>query len=227
MSNQNIPLPGAILKFYTGLQPRFPLPEGVSMMQPYREREVAEVSGAFYKKFYCDPSPRCLLFGINPGRFGGGITGIPFTDPVRLERDCGIANPWPKRGELSSEFVYEVIAAYGGPELFYADFFITALCPLGFVREGKNMNYYDDRKLLAACEPFIVETVRRQLSLMKSPDHCFCMGEGTNYKYFLRLNERHEFFKEIIPLPHPRWVMQYRRKRREEFVNLYLEKLRR
>ena len=45
-------------------------------------------------------------------------------------------------------------------------------------------------------------------------------------KYFEKLNEEHGFFKQVLPLPHPRWVMQYRRKRLEEFVELYLEKLR-
>ena len=30
------------------------------------------------------------------------------------------------------------------------------------------------------------------------------------------------FFERILPLPHPRWVMQYRRKRKEEFVGQYL-----
>jgi hypothetical protein len=39
------------------------------------------------------------------------------------------------------------------------------------------------------------------------------------------MNERYGFFKEIIPLPHPRWVMQYRLKRMQEFIDLYLERL--
>ena len=54
---------------------------------------------------------------------------------------------------------------------------------------------------------------------------CYCLGEGENYKYFSRINERHGFFKEIVPLPHPRWVMQYRRKKVKEYVELYVEKL--
>ena len=54
---------------------------------------------------------------------------------------------------------------------------------------------------------------------------CYCLGEGTNYKIFQRLNAKHSFFKEIIPLPHPRFIMQYRRKKVDEYVKLYLQKL--
>ncbi len=39
---------------------------------------------------------RYLILGINPGRFGGGITGIPFTDPIRLQNICGIENDFQK-----------------------------------------------------------------------------------------------------------------------------------
>src|SRR5687768_18158258 len=44
--------------------------------------------------------------------------------------------------------------AYGGCDKFYSDFFITAVSPLGFVKNGKNVNYYDDRELLYAVTPF-------------------------------------------------------------------------
>ena len=49
---------------------------------------------------------RHLLLGINPGRFGGGVTGIPFTDPIRLQNVCGIENNFEKKQELSSVFIY-------------------------------------------------------------------------------------------------------------------------
>jgi hypothetical protein len=40
-----------------------------------------------------------------------------------------------------------VINAYGGPAVFYKRFFIGSVCPLGFVKNGKNINYYDDKEL--------------------------------------------------------------------------------
>lgn len=215
----------AILKFYKNLNPNFDLPKDVAIMNPFTDATAWKLTKAFYEKFYSDLRPRQFIFGINPGRFGGGVTGIPFTDPIRLQQDCGIDNDLSKKAELSSQFVYQVVHAYGGPAAFYGDFFVTALSPLGFTKNGINLNYYDDKELIRDCEPFIIECIRTQIKTMPSSDVCFCLGEGANYKYFSKLNAKHEFFKEIIPLPHPRWVMQYRRKRVDEFVQLYVDKL--
>jgi hypothetical protein len=214
----------AILHFYRNLRPRFALGDGVSIMNPYKQPDAWAVASRFYTKFYSDDRPRVFIFGINPGRHGAGVTGVPFTDPLRLEEKCGIANDWKKQAELSSEFVYSVIDAFGGVEAFYRRFYITALSPLGFVRDGKNLNYYDDKELIRAFEPFMLQCIRQQLATMPTFPTCYCMGEGENFKYFSKVNERYGFFKEIIPLSHPRWVMQYRRKRMEEFVRLYLER---
>jgi hypothetical protein len=215
----------AILHFYRNLRPGFTLGEGVSMMNPYKDEAAWSVTERFYPKYYNDNRPRALIFGINPGRHGAGVTGIPFTDPIRLAEKCGIANGFQKRGELSSEFVYAVIDAFGGPAAFYGRYHFTALSPLGFTRDGKNLNYYDDKELMKAFEPFMLRCIRRQLETMPTFPVCFCLGEGENFKYFSRINGRHGFFKEIVPLPHPRWVMQYRRKKVGEYVKLYLEKL--
>lgn len=214
-----------ILRFYKNLSPNFIMPEGISILHPYREKTVWNIVENFYKKYYADNESRMIIFGINPGRFGAGVTGIPFTDPIRLENDCGISNPFDKRFELSSEFVYEVINAWGGTTTFYEKFFVSALSPLGFVRDGKNLNYYDDKMLQQSSTPFILDCVLQQQKLFGSVEKAFCLGEGTNYKYFCRLNEKHHLYNEIIPLPHPRWVMQYRRKRKNEFVQLYIDQL--
>jgi Domain of unknown function (DUF4918) len=216
----------AILEFYSALRPRFPMAEDISIMNPYQEPETWKLASRFYEKFYADKKPRSFLFGINPGRHGAGVTGVPFTDPIRLAGECGIANDWKKKGELSSEFIYTVIGAYGGVEAFYRRYFFTAMSPLGFVRQGKNLNYYDDKELLRAVEPFVLQCIRRQLETMPTYPTCYCLGEGANYSWFRRFNEKHGFFREIVPLPHPRWVMQYRRKRVKEFVELYLSRLR-
>ena len=223
---QNLTQSYAILDFYKKLQPGFDLPKGVLIMNPFSDAGAWALTSAFYEKFYDDTHPRQFIFGINPGRFGGGVTGIPFTDPIRLENECGIKNELAKKTELSSIFIYAVIEAYGGAEKFYRDFFITALSPLGFTKDGLNLNYYDDKELLKDSKPFIVDCIRKQLdTIATNTDHCFCLGEGTNYKFFNKLNEEYKFFKEIIPLPHPRWIMQYRRKKLAEFVELYVKKL--
>jgi len=216
----------AILDFYKKISPSFVMPEGIAVMNPFRDPEAWRVTKVFYEKFYSDQRPRKLIFGINPGRFGGGITGVPFTDPIRLQEKCGIPNDWKKLPELSSQFIYEMIDAYGGAEEFYGDHLITALSPLGFTWNGKNLNYYDNKELLKASEPFMLQCIRQQLdTISTTTDVCYCLGEGENYKQFRRLNDMNGFFKEIIPLPHPRWVMQYRRKKVGEYAALYVEKL--
>jgi len=215
----------AILDFYKSLRPDFAMSHGISIMNPYKDPATWAVASTFYHKFYSDDQPRVYIFGINPGRHGAGVTGVPFTDPLRLEEKCGIPNDWKKQAELSSQFVYAMIDAYGGVEAFYDRFYVTAMSPLGFVRDGKNLNYYDDKQLIKDFEPFMLKCIRQQQDTMPTTDICYCMGEGENYKYFSKVNEKYKFFAEIIPLPHPRWVMQYRRKRIGEFVDLYLKRL--
>ena len=216
----------AILEFYRQLRPTFQLPETIQIMNPFIDPRSWLLTELFYRKFYSDSNKRTLIFGINPGRFGGGITGIPFTDPIRLESACGIKNDFRKQAELSSIFIYEVVNAYGGADVFYGDFFITALSPLGYTKSKKNLNYYDDKELFQKSQSFIVESIQKQQKTIHCARHCFCLGEGTNYKLFSKLNDRYDFFSEIIPLPHPRWIMQYRRKKMDEYTDYYLKKLR-
>ncbi|HEX4851154.1 MAG TPA: uracil-DNA glycosylase family protein [Puia sp.] len=215
----------AILEFYQKLKPPSGIPAGIAVLDPFKDKNVWNICEQFYTRFYSDYKPRIFLFGINPGRFGGGITGIPFTDPIRLEKCCGIPNELAKRAELSSLFIYELIEAFGGVDLFYGKFLFTALSPLGYTKNEKNLNYYDDKSLLKSCEPFILSTIRKQLADIKTIKTALCLGEGQNFNYFQQLNQKHRLFEEIHPLPHPRWIMQYRRKKLNEYVEKYLELL--
>jgi hypothetical protein len=208
--------------FYKNLRLKSPLPAGSGILNPYENQAVQLVVTAFFTKFFNDRQERLILLGINPGRFGAGITGITFTDPIRLEEDCHIPNPFEKRAELSSRFIYEVISSFGGCQAFFQRFFLSAVSPLGFVRDGRNLNYYDDRDLEKAVGEFIESTLRDQIQLGIRRDRAICLGEGKNMKYLEKLNRELNLFGEIIPLPHPRWVMQYRFKRKTEFVEQYL-----
>jgi hypothetical protein len=214
-----------ILDYHFALSPDWKLPQGVEILFPYSEKETREVMQSFYEKYYADAEERVLLLGINPGRHGAGVTGIPFTDPVRLEDPCGIENEFPKRAELSSIFVYEVVQAMGGPGAFYRRFYISSLSPLGFLKEGKNYNYYDEKALQEAVEPYIIRHLRDQIDMGCRREVAFSLGKGKNFAYLKKLNEKHGFFGQVKPLPHPRWVMQYRRKKLAEFVEEYRDKL--
>jgi hypothetical protein len=213
------------ITFYKQLAPDRKLPDDVDILNPYSHPETMAACEAFYTKFYNDHKNRRIIFGINPGRFGAGVTGIPFTDPVHLEKDCGIPNDFDKKPELSSQFIYLLIENMGGVIPFYRHYFIGAVSPLGFVKNGKNYNYYDDRLLERSLKPFIIKNMVMQVTLGIRTDKCFCLGNGKNFIYLQRLNDELKIFDEIIPLPHPRWVMQYRRKQLQSFLDEMSRKL--
>ncbi|HET9485891.1 MAG TPA: uracil-DNA glycosylase family protein [Chryseosolibacter sp.] len=214
-----------VLAFYSNLQLDGPLPKGVEVMNPYQDKTCLRVCRAFYKRYYDDTRERFLVLGINPGRYGAGLTGIPFTDPVKLESVFGIQNTFPKRPELSADFIHQVIRAFGGYEEFFSRFFINSVSPLGFVSEGRNLNYYDTPALQKSLEPFIIKSIKSQLKIGIKREIAFCLGEGDNYRFLHMINEREKFFAKIIPLAHPRFVMQYKRKKVQHYINDYLEKL--
>ena len=134
------------LNFHANIGAIDGLPSNIQVMNPYGRPDIQRYVESFLRKFFSDNRERVYVFGINPGRFGAGVTGVTFTDPVALERFCGIRNELEKRREVSSEFVYEFIQTWGGVEKFYQDFFLTAVSPLGFTCKGKNYNYYDDQR---------------------------------------------------------------------------------
>ena len=215
-----------ILSFFEDLELNVDLPHEIEVMNPFKDKLTMQVCTQFYKKFYDDNFKRRMIIGINPGRFGAGITGVPFTDPIRLKKECGIDNHLQQKQELSSLFVYDVIHAYGGVKDFYNDFYITAVSPLGFTKHGKNLNYYDDKELLRNTRQFVIDCMNKQLQFGVDRQVAFCLGDGKNYKYVSKLNEEQRFFEKIIPLSHPRFIMQYKLKKKEEYIESYIEKLR-
>ncbi len=214
-----------LYRFYVSLHPDQQLPNNVLWLYPQQSPEVLQVVYQFLFKYFSDTGKRRLILGINPGRFGAGVTGVNFTAARQLTEVCGINHSFKAQSELSAEFIYAMIEAYGGVENFYSHFFIGSVCPLGFVKDGKNINYYDDAELQKAVRPFIIESIEKQLSFPVERDICFCIGGEKNYKFLLTLNQEFNWFDEIVPLPHPRFIMQYRRKHILEFIQLYLDAL--
>jgi hypothetical protein len=216
----------SILKFYKNLEIPVDLPQEVEVLYPFADHDIIALNNLFYNKYYNDNYNRTFLIGINPGRFGAGVTGIPFTDPIRLQEVLNLDNDLEKKSELSSKFIYDIIAHIGGPELFFKSFYFTSVSPIGFVKNGKNLNYYDQKDLQDRLESFIVKSMQEQINdIGTNRKIAFSLGQGKNFKYLEQLNQKHGFFDRIEPLPHPRWVMQYRLKRKMEFIDLYLKKL--
>jgi len=214
-----------ILKFYKSLEITNKIPGGIGVMNPYQDDYAFSLCERFYRKYYSDDKERTLLLGINPGRFGSGTTGISFTDPIKLEKDCEIPNTLIKKAELSADFIYKMIIEYGGAKKFYQHYFISAISPLGFIKAGKNINYYDEPLLQKAVTPFVIQSLDQLASMKMNRDKCFCIGEGKNFIFLQKLNQENKWFKEIIPLSHPRFIMQYKRKAVDHYIMDYLGKL--
>ncbi len=210
-----------VLGFYRTIAlPCLPSPR-ITVIHPHNNAETFEYTKEFFNSFFRDQEKRVFVFGINPGRFGSGITGVPFTDPVALQDICGIRNDFEKRRELSSQFMYQFIERWGGARLFFRQFFLTAVSPIGFLRDGVNCNYYDDPVLLSTLQPFLVSTIRTQLAFGARRDVAIVLGSGKNQKFFIELNEQHRFFRNVYAIEHPRFVMQYRRKNLSDYLEKY------
>ncbi|MDB5089502.1 MAG: hypothetical protein JWR09_3496 [Mucilaginibacter sp.] len=217
-----------VIQFNKQLDFKGMLPDGINIMNPFKENPQANgLMEQFYGKYYNDNNKRHLIVGINPGRFGGGVTGIPFTDSKRLKAVCNINYEGKETHEPSSVFVYEVIAAFGGAEEFYKHIYINSMCPLGFTtttKDGKeiNYNYYDSKELTAAVYDFMVENIKKQIDLGNYTDTCFCFGTGKNEKFLKKLNDEMGFFKKIVALEHPRFIMQYKTKTKQQYIDKYI-----
>jgi len=203
------------------------LPSKIVAMNPFKDNAMAlPRADAFYNRFYSDKVERRLILGINPGRLGAGETGVPFTDTKRLWENMRIGNGQQLTHEPSSAYVYRMIDAYGGVDSFYNQFLISSICPLGFLidKNGKwvNYNYYDSAALMDAVEPFIAAMMERQLQLPIDRDVVFCLGTGKNFHYLDRLNSANGWFKQIVPLEHPRYIMQYKSRELESYIEKYL-----
>jgi len=198
-------------------------------MNPFKENDQAlNATTSFLNKYFNDDRSRRLILGINPGRHGAGLTGIPFTDPKRLISECGIAYSGKMAHEPSSVFIYEMINAYGGPQKFYSDFYINSPCSLGFTsieKNGseKNYNYYDSKELMNATRSFMISSTEKLIGLGIKADVAFCLGTGKNFNCLHKLNEEHHFFEQIIPLEHPRFIMQYKNRSKDVYIRKYLD----
>ncbi len=204
------------------------LPDGIRLMNPFRESPNAlEISSAFYQKLYNDDLPRKLILGINPGRFGAGVTGIPFTDTKRLRNKCRLPHQIAETHEPSSVFIYRVIDRYGGVKRFYSEFYINSVVPLGFVKLNEkggeiNYNYYDQTDLMELIKPFAARSIQKHIEVGCHRDKVFCLGTGKNLDFLTKLNQEYGFFKKIVPLEHPRYIMQYKSKQMDIYIAKYL-----
>jgi hypothetical protein len=209
------------------------LPKGIGVLDPFHgphADEVRRIVTLFHRTYYSDDKPRTLMLGINPGRLGAGSTGLSFTDTKRCESELGIPVQGLRTHEPSSDFFYRMVRAAGGPEAFYSRVYVHAMCPLGFVRDQPggtaiNLNYYDDKQLEKAVTPFVEQWLRTLVHCGLRTEPVLCIGTGKNAAYFTKLNDRLGLFGRIIALEHPRYVMQYKARSIDQYIDKYLAAL--
>ncbi|WP_294082599.1 SMUG2 DNA glycosylase family protein [Proteiniphilum sp. UBA5384] len=216
-----------VIAFNRGLRYSGELPEGFRVLNPFLENpETMQVMEAFYRKYYNDSNPRKFIIGINPSRHGAGVTGVPFTDTKRLESACGITMHSARTHEVSSWFVYDMIAAYGGTDQFYSRFYINSPFPLAIIRATKNgnwlnANYYDDKKLFGMVEDFMIESLKNHIDIGLDTSEVYILGKK-NADFIHKLNKKEKLFDKMTVLEHPRYIQQYKSKEKELYIDKYL-----
>ncbi len=214
-----------IATFLTSLTIDEPLAPGFEVLDPYRDPEVRKVVDRFVRMAYAGDHPRTAIWGINPGRFGAGVTGLSFTDPFVLTEVLGFDTSITGRREISAEFIWKVVDAYGGPAAFFRDFYLSALSPLGYIREGRNVNFYDDADFLNRIQPQILSWIKLQQGAGLQADRCVVLGTGRLREVMEQRLRPHLDYTTVEYLEHPRFIMQYRRRQMEEYVDKYVQTL--
>lgn len=209
------------IQYYSEIKAPAKLPDGINILNPYTNTDVMNSVKLFYKKYFNDKDKRVFIWGINPGRFGGGLTGISFTDPVALREYCGIENNFGTQKELSSKFIYDMINTFGGPEQFFASCYLTALYPLAITKGKTNYNFYDEPGLYHSLKDEIKSSVQGQVNFGAEKRLAVCLGKK-NYKYLKEINDNFSFFERIEILEHPRYIMQYKLKKKDDYIQKYL-----
>lgn len=203
------------------------LPKGFQVINPYVDNpETMEVMQQFYHKFYHDFNQRNFIIGINPSRHGAGVTGVPFTDTKRLENVCGIKMQSAYTHEVSSVFLYDMIAEYGGVKNFYKKFYINSPFPLAIVRETKdgkwlNANYYDDPVLFEMVKDYMILTLKKNISMGLDTSEVFVLGKK-NASFIQMLNKEAKLFDSLKILEHPRYIQQYKSKEKQIYIDKYI-----
>lgn len=203
------------------------LPEGFQVINPYLDNpETLKVMQQFYHKYYNDNNKRQFIIGINPSRHGAGVTGVPFTDTKRLESVCGIKMELSHTHEISSVFLYDMIAEYGGVKNFYRNFYINSPFPLAIIRRSKegqwlNANYYDSPVLFEMVKDFMITSLKKHINMGLETSEVFVLGKK-NATFIQKLNKEIKLFDQLTVLEHPRYIQQYKSKEKQLYIDKYI-----
>ncbi|MEY2342744.1 uracil-DNA glycosylase family protein [Acidithiobacillus sp. IBUN Pt1247-S3] len=188
---------------------------GISILQdflPYRS--IAE---QFWQQYIPEPLPQTVILGLNPGRLGAGLTGIPLLDFRSLASLFPDGRLPRNDTEPSANFFHRVVQNVGA-EKFYREFYVSNVSAVGYLRDNKNCNYHE---LPDAAQRIVEERFVAEMAVV-APKRIIALGrevEATVQRLFPDGSVR------ISHLPHPSWIMTYRLREAQSWVRRYTQML--
>jgi hypothetical protein len=146
----------------------------------------------FHKKYIEPNSPKIVMCGINPGRLGAGVTGIPFIDTLSLSKLVpNINNP---KSEKSAKFFFSIIEEIGVNE-FYKNVHVTNMSWFGFynIDTGKNVNY---NSLPVEIQNVLIEKFVEEMDFIK-PTLIIPISDVVNWELLYNLKPKNRLNAEI------------------------------
>ena len=179
---------------------------------PYRP--IAE---QFWQQYVPEPLPQTVIVGLNPGRMGAGLTGVPLLDFRSLTNLLPDARLPRNDTEPSANFFHRV-AQHIGAEKFYRQFYVSNVSAVGYLRDNKNCNYHD---LPDAAQQIVEQRFRDEMAVV-APKRIIALGrevEATVQRLY------DDGAIRISHLPHPSWIMTYRLREAQSWVRRYTQML--
>jgi len=164
-----------------------------------KDQKVINIQKLFDETYYSDGFPKIVLCGINPGRKGAGIVGVPFVDPITLDKRLPDNNIIFDRKQESSAQFFNKIVDYFGANFFYKHFYVTNISWFGFTKYGININYYDLQHQAQEC---IYKNFKREI-ISFNPTTIIPLGEKVE-KSLTKIFNKSEI-KIESRLNHPSW----------------------
>lgn len=188
--------------------------EGITVLEGFANN--IELVRDYYRNFYVAKTERIVLCGINPGKNGAGKTGIPFIDFKGASQL--LSRELKKDQETSAQFIHSIIESFGSRK-FHDQVYMTNLSWFGFVKDKKNLNYYDLPPFLipSFIDSFVMEMniVQPKIVIPLSKEVEKSLQEMVkNGKLNFPIGER---------LPHPYWCSIGARA--AQYRNIYVERI--
>ena len=174
----------------------------------------------YYERYVSEKPNKIVLCGLNPGRFGAGLTGVPFIDFKSLSEM--IPEVDRQETENSAQFFFEVIKKIG-VEKFYENCYVTNVSKFGYSRKSssKNVNYPE---LPEIAQNWLFQKFIDEMNLIK-PKLIIPLSKNVEGTLKMLSQNQQLNFKIGDRLNHPSWIMIYRQKDENKWIKKYVDRI--